>query len=100
MSSLDPSSKLYRETLCEHDKIDWHYYPAYHDETMKCLGGSREEVTIDYEAAQERMDVLLGYFNPDVRVGEIHIEANPIVDAAFKSAGFTKKFASGESPTE
>ena len=48
---------LYRETPCEHGQIDEHYYPAYHDETMKCPGGFREEVTIDYEAATQALAI-------------------------------------------
>ena len=37
---------LYRETPCEHGHMSMH--PA---EDTHCPGGSREEVTVDYEAA-------------------------------------------------
>ena len=86
-------TKLYRETACEHDYMESHYtcdhvgYQEYNEishthQNCQCPGGSREEVTIDYEAAQERMDALLSYFDPDQRVGEIHIESDAIVVAA------------------
>ncbi len=46
MSSLDPSVKLYRETPCEHGYVDGHG-PYVGDDLIGCLGGSREEVTIE-----------------------------------------------------
>lgn len=88
MSSLDPSTKLYRETPCEHDLIESHKQAS---DGMWCPGGSREEVTIDYEAAAATIRLS----NLDSRQ-----MARAAVDAALKSAGFTKKFASGESSTE
>ena len=53
---------LYRETPCEHGYMEEHYtcdhigYPEYNqirhaDELCHCPGGSRTEVTIDYDAA-------------------------------------------------
>lgn len=37
----------------------------------------------DYEAAQKRLDRLLAYFDPDMRVGDIrHIEVTPIITDA------------------
>lgn len=43
---------LYRETSCEHGELEAHqtHLPSMHEGPV-CPGGSREEVTIDYEAA-------------------------------------------------
>jgi hypothetical protein len=71
-------------------------------------------VTIDYEAAaKSRWDARFGegsWDNPesgpatDEQVEHTHaaflVSARRDVDAALKNAGFTKTFASGESPTE
>lgn len=92
MSQEDTKMNLYRETSCEECGRP---YSAFHTRGTKfhywrqerCFGsgGSREKITIDYEAAQERMDAMLSYFNPDVRVGEIHVESDPIVNDALVS---------------
>lgn len=55
MSSLNPS--LYRETPCEHNLIESHKQSS---DGMWCPGGSREEVTIDYEAATAEVRHLFG----------------------------------------
>ncbi len=85
MSSLYPSVKLYRETPCEHGYVDGHG-PYVGDDLIGCLGGSREEVTIDYAAAWAVMRAA-GCSPKDGLVPAV-------LDAAFKSAGFTKTFTS------
>ncbi len=86
MSSLDPSTKLYRETPCEHGELIPH--PTLIHDVDDCPGGSREEVTIDYEAAEA---IMLNLRPWDAGAEDW---AHEIVDAAFKSAGFTKTFTS------
>jgi len=108
MSSLDPFEKLYRETSpCEHGRTTGHLVVETWLDAW-CRGVVREEVTIDYEAAAR---VWLGdkLFN-DLKdidgawdaalVDAVEHLVKPMFDAALKSAGFTKKFASGESVTE
>ncbi len=70
MSSLNPSETLYRETQCEHGLIgdcrgyviDDEGLPMDPSEWLaslgnSCPGGSREEMTIDYEAAHAELDI-------------------------------------------
>ncbi len=100
MSSSDPFVKLYRETSCEHGQTTRHLVVvgAVLDATW-CRSVVREEVTIDYEAAEERF-IAARALIPALSMSDTRALAESIVDAALKSAGFTKKFASGESPTE
>ena len=93
MSSLNPISTLYRETPCEvcGEPVGEHDGPV--TDSCEGSGGSREEVTIDYEAALRLLESDAGENLPSGW-------AVAVVDAALKSAGFTKKFASGEPPTE
>lgn len=51
MSSLNPLTTLYRETPCEHGYAVEHAQDGHTPIAYVCPGGSREEVTIDYEAA-------------------------------------------------
>ena len=98
MSPLNPSVKLYRETECRHGYVGGHPITEWNelrqrDDLLDCNGGSREEVIIDYAEAFStwwRHDHIL---NDQERL----VIA---IDAAFKSAGFTKKFTSEESATE
>ncbi len=96
------SSTLYREILCEHgwfDAHDWYtskslthkdvFWPFFDGE---CPGGSREEVTIDYEAAA-RLGVVWADLTEKQKVARIAY-VKPFIDAALKSAGFTMMFAS------
>ncbi len=91
MSSLDPSVKLYRETLCKHGWPDAH---SMHGIPVGCPGGSREEVVIDYEAA---LDVWLNTSVREIEQVDGRVALGLMkaaVDAALKSAGFTKTFTS------
>lgn len=50
---------LHRETYCEHGDTEPHWPTTdslIHDEAVRCPGGSREVVTIDYAAAADEMD--------------------------------------------
>ena len=102
MSPLDPSVKLYRETPCEHGYVDGHG-PYVGDDLIGCLGGSREEVTIDYEAAARFYSDEVGRRSGSTLTWEAMYEEEQVdfirvstgaVDAALKSAGFTKTFTS------
>ena len=86
---------LYRETPCEHglmDKHDWYVSrPLQHGDSALagyfdglCPGGSREEVTINYEAAIAKHNEL--YPVPLSARGEAWV--HEIVDAA---RGITEK---------
>ena len=93
MSSLDPFTKLYRETTpCEHGLTNGHLVVA--DSPWGwCRGVLREEVVIDYEAAAgllSTLDDIPSLAHPE----EVLPFAIQVVDAALKSAGFTKTFTS------
>ncbi len=61
---------LYRETPCEHGYVhshkDW-YGPGNTEYVARCPGGSREEVTINHEAAA-RVFEIAGYRNKGIRI--------------------------------
>ena len=67
---------LYRETPCEHEYVDEHG-PFKGVDLIGCPGGSREEVTIDYEAAAEIGEQWLGQIGEDRT-----LKARAMVDAA------------------
>ena len=94
MSSLNPSTKLYRETPCMGCGELHLYEPAFssHGEYCEKDGGSREEVTIDYEAAA-RLGVVWVDLTEKQKVARIAY-VTPTIDTALKSAGFTMTFAS------
>ncbi len=98
MSPLDP--RLYRETPCQHDLIESHKQAS---DGMWCPGGSREEVVIDYEAAARFYSDEVGRRSGSTLTWEAMYEEEQVdfirvstgaVDAALKSAGFTKTFTS------
>ena len=90
------STTLYRETLCEHEKLDAHDRISVNPWRLAewCPGGSREEVTIDYEAAA-RLGVVWVDLTEKQKVARIAY-VTPTIDTALKSAGFTMTFASEE----
>ena len=100
---------LYQETPCEIcGNKPWQSVYAFRSPDMAHLlpnddpkklgdqcpgsGGSREEVTIDYEAAA-RLGVVWADLTEKQKVARIAY-VKPIIDAALKSAGFTMTFAS------
>ena len=64
---------LYRETTCDHGYMVKH--PLHNVFAVGCPGGSREEVTIDYEAA-------LRMAREELELNIYEGEARAIVDAA------------------
>ena len=69
---------LYRETPCEHNAMEPHvWFTTKTRLARNCPGGSREEVTIDYEAAaQELMQI-----RPAIPL-DVTFPVKRIVDAA------------------
>ncbi len=74
---------LYRETPCEHNQMRSHLYGemtlkefAVGENMLHCSGGSREKVTIDYEAGANAI--------PDrgQTIAEFRIDAKAAIDAA------------------
>ena len=73
---------LYRETPCEHGRID--DCDAITTPTglgRYCPGGSREEVTIDYEAAEERF-IAARALIPALSMSDTRALAESIIEAA------------------
>ncbi len=96
MYSLDPFVKLYRETACvEHGRTSGHLgFTSSPMDYRWCPGGSRQEVVIDYEAAVAITNQLRLIVSGDEWDDLIHDITKEAVDAALKSAGFTKTFTS------
>ncbi len=101
--------KLYRETPCEHGKMQAHgVRGVIHGEGIpECYGGSRKKVVIGYEAAGQQRYEVVQQMSKGIAAFEVDwhdlpaderdewiAEVKPYVDAAFKSAGFTKTFTS------
>ena len=83
---------LYRETPCEHGRVQSHgAVPKWAGGTgiSECPGGSREEVTIDYEAAA-RLGVVWASFTEKEKVRRIAY-VKPFVDTALGVSEFNKE---------